>query len=283
MSGAAAVAAPLLAPFEVLANTDSLGIFGARGNADLIRESGIQVRRLSSEVLGHSVDLLEFRKESRGTNTPLFIPHSNEFASFDAALRNVAQVGGTVLAFDSRGGRQLRTSSGRQLEQDPNRMFKPNSPYWPLAQVILERIDAERGNLPYVALHNNSPAGTFVLNVAKALKDPRFETFFPDARNLRDVVWMSLPVTARNSPHPLRGFAEQLASKGINSLIEYVVPETASDGSLSQYTGRTSTSGYINIESGFRGGDPEQVAARTIQTKVLEELKTFLASDHPVL
>ncbi|MEK7628694.1 MAG: hypothetical protein AAB421_04750 [Patescibacteria group bacterium] len=275
-AGTAAAATLLLKPLEALAQTQDLGKKSERGNLEYIREQGIEVFRSECAVGGVTVDLLEFRKNG-SRNEVLFVPHDNEDAAFDTALRSIAARGGSLFSFDSRGNRELRTNTGTRLNQDPNRMFKPGSQFWPLAEHVLGLINQRRRASndvlnPYITLHNNAPIGSFTASIAKSFTDPRFEIFFSDPKNKRDVVWIALPNAERGTSHPLRVLAQQLQMRGINALIEYVRPEGSLDGSLSQYIARHTSQGYINIEAGIKPNDPPQLQTRAIQTSLLKNI-----------
>lgn len=247
---------------------DFLGMKAGRGNRELIERLGIEVQRevvsVGSERYAHVV----FRNP-RMQGPTLFVPHDNEYVGFDAALRHIGEMGGTLVSLDSYGGRNLVTVDQQKSNQDPNRMFKTDSKYWNLAARLLEilRKDAHP-TTPVVTLHNNMPLGSFAATINNPPKNIQLHMVDPSRKG--DVVWISGALSAPD--HVQAQVIASLTNKGMNALFESVNVAGASDGSLSQYCARTGV-GYYNIETRFPGSAteyPEKLARqrRALQTVV---------------
>lgn len=225
-----------------------LGDKGARGNNDFVDEHGIDVYRESFELKGETFALLRFHKDVPGGCTQTyFVPHDDEHAAFDAALRIIGERGGTLLCFDSRGHRNLRTESGIQTKQDPNRMFTESSPFWPLAKHVLRQVIQD--GKPVITLHNNDPRGSFVRTL-EAAKRNRLILSLPEKESKRDIVWIAISDHAPESERArINRIIGTLKEAGVNCALEKVDSTRPTNGSLSQYCALRGIP-YFNIEVG---------------------------------
>ena len=268
LTGFASVAAlSTLSPMHTLASLSvaELGRKAQRGNEEFIREKGIGVKKEVVEVRGEKFSILLFEKDGP-SKQKFFVPHDNEVAAFDSALRFVGEHGGTLVTLDSGGERNLKTQTGKSTGQDPNRMFAETSSHWPLAQHILQVIQ-EKG-APVITLHNNAPIGSFILSITKPSKGLTLYTV--NKQKQRDVVWMSRK--EHTVPDDTKKIISSLNASGVNCVYEVFDGTKSTDGSLSQYCAKIGVP-YFNIEIGLQGPSEAHVLdARDRQTSTLHAL-----------
>jgi hypothetical protein len=200
------------------------------GNAFCIAEESFKERRRQWRI--------ETIKTSRPG--PLFaVMHDDEDMSFDNAVAALKTYGGTLVAMET-GGK--RNEDGI----DPNRNFsaggigckklgKDATPHF--TNFFKDLIDA---NQPIIALHNNSgkriPTGgvghVSMVDVPKEME--KHKSSDPDGALAGDraLVLLTSPVPVSTTSETR---ADDLASKGVNALIERVA-ESKGDCSLSNYT-----------------------------------------------
>lgn len=269
---ASAVALAVLSPMRTMASPGTeLGRKAERGNAEFIKSHNVSVKSEVVGVGGEKFTVMVFHKEGTSTQR-FFVPHDNEIAAFDTALRFVGEQGGTLVTFDSGGGRNLKTEGGRSVAQDPNRMFVQTSNYWSLAKHVFDLVN-ENGK-PVITLHNNGPIGSFV----NSLNNPAREGLtlsLVNKETRRDIVWIAGKERLTDSPDNAE-YMRALNGQGVNCLYEHVDEARRSDGSLSQYCARNGIP-YFNIEVGFQGfSEAHIIQARERQIVILRTLMGIL-------
>ncbi len=233
--------------FENLGPLDNLVIkdndLFARGNQEFIEKHEVEVEQKFFEI-GKEKFLINVLSKEGPNKQIYFICHDSEDASFDTALRAIEN-GGQIIALGNNENRFLYSYGEKKgiTDQDPNRMFDKNNPYWPLAEKILDLLKVNK-NKNIIALHNNHPEGDFNLdNIKKwrniiilSEKDP----------NRKSLIW--LPGLDKIPNEELKNQIEYFKNNGLNVVYEYVPENEIGDGSFSVYAAQNNIN-YINIET----------------------------------
>lgn len=211
------------------------------GNAFCIAEEKFKERRRNWRI--------QTIKTSRPG--PLFVVmHDDEDMSFDNAVAALKTYGGTLVAMDTGGKRN-------QDGIDPNRNFSADgigckklgrdaTPHF--TNFFKDLIDASQ---PIIALHNNTgrripTGGVGHVSMADPPKEmEKHKSNDPDGplAGERALVLLTSPVPVSTTSETR---AEELASKGVNALIERVA-ENKGDCSLSNYTLLSGHPDYMNV------------------------------------
>lgn len=269
---ASATALAIFSPLQTIASPSpaDLGKKAGRGNMELIRNRGISVKREIIEVRGEKIIIMVFEKIGP-SRQKFFVPHDNEVAAFDTALRFVGEHGGALITFDSAGGRNLKTESGRPTSQDPNRMFIETSSYWPLAKHMLELVQ-EKGK-PVITLHNNAPIGSFIASLNSPTSHG-LTLSIVNKETKRDIVLTS--GRERTPTLEVQRIITALNVQEANCVYEYVDETKPTNGTLSQYCTLKGIP-YFNIETGLQGPNEDHVVnARERQMVILRALTEVL-------
>ena len=218
--------------------------------------------------------LIEHRKATKG---PFWVlPHDNENAAFDTALRAVIKYGGGMLAVDSNGARRHRG-------QDPNRNFSKTasesrlcsaqrrpSPRYTLE--ILAHYQGRRG--PYLSMHNNHDgwSGNGGRGSISLYRETSVQRGFPsnsatgqlrDADNLIFIAGLGPPSSVGSVGRRIKA----LNAAGLNVVYKQVT-DRSFDCSLSDYVARHRLGDYYNIEAQHGQGKA--------QTEMLHRLMSML-------
>jgi hypothetical protein len=175
-----------------------------------------------------------------------FIPHDDENAAFDTAVKSLIKHGGTIVAVES-GGTRLNEG------QDPNRNFDAGgdrkcplqlarSPQY--TQHVLQWRDPKH---PIIALHSNKPTG----GISITRKVP-FSTNFRAPEQIGGVNPDHTLVFVASSDSPeadpiLHKFVKDMNAKHVNVIYE-TVSSKRSDCSLSNYASLRKIRDYLNVE-----------------------------------
>ncbi len=233
--------------------------FFARGNQEFIEKNEINIEQSFFEI-GNEKFLINILSKEGPNNQKYFICHDNENASFDTALRAIEN-GGKIIALGNNENRFLY-SYGKEkgiTDQDPNRMFDKNNPYWPLAEKILDLLKAEESER-IIALHNNSPHGNFHLDNIKNWQNISvLSEKDPDKKSL---IW--IPGLEKIPNEELQEEIEYYKKNGLNIVYEYVPENQAGDGSFSVYAAQNNIH-YLNIETVMGNKEEQQRYLETIK------------------
>lgn len=212
-----------------------------------------------------------FTKKGRQHQKYMVI-HDSEDAAFDAGLRAIKH-GGTLVALENHEQRALY-SYGKisgSTGQDPNRMFNKDNPYWPVAEKILELLDASSKNL-IIVLHNNTPEGNFRIDTIATWNNISVPAAVDKDR--KSMVW--IPGKTPAPDLPTRAEIKYYARHKMNVVYEYVPIDQTGDGSLSVYSTKHDIP-YRNIEvkAGIRGNRKSELQARHRQIRYLKRLRKY--------
>ena len=210
------------------------------------------------------------RKKDKPQGPLWFIPHDNEDAAFDTAVKSVMVYGGTIVAVET-GGQRLNHG------QDPNRNFDAGgdrkcpqqiarSPRY--TEEVLKWWDRSQ---PIIALHSNMPSGNI-----KITRQVPFSTNFPALKKKiggvnpeHTLVFVASRDTPSADPN-LRKFVDALNGEGVNVIYETVASKH-SDCSLSNYASLRNIRTYLNVE--VITGDS------AVQVKIVNVIMKLLAED----
>lgn len=281
---AAALLAPALAGLVLLAAARPATAI-ERVDPLTVVDDDFARHRDPAEWRGLTVERIEFREErarwrlfriadrSRPRGPLWFVPHDNENAGFEAALKAIRRYGGTIVAVDAgvapgHDGERLNAAVDEGPPIDPNRNFHDGLPIYP-SQVLAS---LNRGAWPIIALHTNARGfeiaksrcphpgdtpGSGIISIrycdATLTPSPSRSQAYPFDDD--DTVAFATHLATRP---PLAAFcAPQMTGADFNTVFERVID---SDGSLSNYA-VTHRLAYLNFETQERGLDPQQLAA----------------------
>lgn len=195
--------------------------------------------------------------------------HDDENAAYDSAIRAIAH-GGRVVVLENNEKRGLYDARhNKYLNIDPNRIFKGNHPYLPLAMHLLHALELQDGNI-LIALHNNSPYSRFGMeSITNATNVHTLCQHDPEPKNLYWLATAHDINTAKNQ-------YQYLCQHPINAVFEQAPSIAEGDGSLSIYTANKSI-GYVNIEikAGNKDNQDSETYAKDMQ---LTYIDYFLSS-----
>ncbi|MES2444296.1 MAG: hypothetical protein V4574_15825 [Pseudomonadota bacterium] len=255
----------------------------ARVDPLTIEDDDFARHRDPAEWRGLTVERIEFRNERtawrlwriadpRRPNGPLwFVPHDNENAGFEAALVELRNHGGTIVAVDSgvapdHDGQRMNYAVERGRPVDPNRNFDSALPGY--AKRVLAPL--ARGAWPIIALHSNTkgfntaesacnksdPPGNGVISIRFCdqvyAPHPSQSRAFPfdDDDTVAFATW-------RTGGKPGDSFCgDTLAAADFNVVFERVV---VTDRSLSNYAVLHGLA-YLNFETLDQGVEPGPLA-----------------------
>ena len=223
------------------------------------------IKRNLTSLNSLCIDLLEFREGRYRWQMLLvthpkvpkgafwFLPHDNENSAFDSAIYATKKYGGGFLAVVSGGSRYFNG-------QDPNRNFgdtpsvakhcsKQNAPAPKYGKMVFDIIDTyRRGDMPYLALHNNTNGGG--ISILKSTKNVHS---YPAHKTIKDGAGLqdedNLVYIAGRDEKPNSHKLKRLLGSGLNVRYEIVNTQT-NDCSLSNYVILNHhTEKYYNIEA----------------------------------
>lgn len=225
--------------------------------------------------------LLQVIQNTAKRKGPLWaVPHDNENAAFLSAAYSVINYGGTVVAVETGG---FRNMLGRnKAQQDPNRNFDTGenvksacrqqmAPSPEYTKRFLRWWDRSQ---PIIALHTNT-GGTVTIKT----KDPH-QRAFPavvgqrsfdravGARPDNTLIYVASIAAPEQDPN-LMAFVRELNQRGINVVYELVSPDR-NDCSLSNYAALQGIRNYINIEV-WRGDTETQLRIVDIVMALLRD------------
>jgi hypothetical protein len=242
-----------------------------RKNALFIKRHHIHSSQAIVYVGEETFVLSVFKKAGKDTQKYIVV-HDSEDAAFDAGLRAIKH-GGTFIALEDHEGRPLY-SYGRKkgsTHQDPNRMFYPENPYWPVAQKMAALLDAPSMKL-VIALHNNKPGGNFRLDTIGTWKNITIASHAD--KDLRSLVWIP-----GSTVKPNKKTAEEISfykKKKMNVIYEYVPGGQRGDGSMSVYYAKHGIMyRNIEVEAGIRGNRRSERKARRKQIRYLNVVRQY--------
>jgi hypothetical protein len=199
--------------------------------------------------------------------------HDSEDAAFDTGLRAIKH-GGTFVALENHEGRPLYSygADSGATRKDPNRMFNPDNPYWPVAKKILELLNDSPHRMIF-ALHNSKPGGNFMIDTLATWKN--ISVLSRADKDKRSLVWIP-----SSQPHPDKKLADEIAfykRKGMNVVYEYVPAAERGDGSLSVYSSKHHIPyRNIEVEAGVRGNRRSELKSRHKQMRYLRKVRKYL-------
>jgi hypothetical protein len=204
------------------------------------------------------------------------VPHDNENAGFDSAVHSVAKYGGTVVAVETGGQRNLRGTKG---EQDPNRNFDVGeasrckqqlAPSPEYTSRFLRWFDRSQ---PIIALHSNTPRNNVISIKQKQPFTRGFPASMPIGGKLPDNTLIFVASVADPAQDPnLRDFVRELNKRGIHVLYE-IVSAARNDCSMSNYAALGGVRNYLNVE--VVHGDTET------QLRIVDHVMALL-KDRPI-
>lgn len=161
--------------------------FFLRGNREIIEKYEIKVEQKFIEI-GQEKFLINILSKEGPNNQKYFICHDSEDASFDTAIRAIKN-GGEVISLGNDENRFLFNYNEPKglTNQDPNRMFSENNPYWPMAEKVLDLLESENKEM-IIALHNNSPHGNFHLDNIKNWRN--ISIMSEEDPNKKSLIWI---------------------------------------------------------------------------------------------
>jgi hypothetical protein len=233
-----------------------------RHSADPAYLDGLTVSQSRFSEAGFDWHILKLANAEKPDGPLWAVPHDDENAAFDAAVRAVKLYGGTVIAINSGPGSNRfqhgrGTCGGRPsilVRCDPNRNFSALTPLFTQA-FVGERAPGQ----PIIALHTNSPgygAGKGSITIldaeaaARGKVRPRKEGHFgikpPTSLDNPDT-YAILPYRAPDIAETDDRCRDALVSKGVHVWHERVAK---SDGSLSNFAVLSLPGvAYVNMES----------------------------------
>jgi hypothetical protein len=248
-----------------------------------VQDDDFARHRDPAEWAGLTVESIEFQNErtqwrlwriadpARPRGPLWFVPHDNENAGFEAALAELRQRGGVMIAVDSgiapdHDGQRLNYAVGFGRPVDPNRNFDSALPGY-AARVLA---DLAHGAWPIIALHSNtkgfntaestcnredSPGnGVISIRFCDAVYTPHPSKSrawpFDDDDTMAFATWR-----AGRDPHAAF-CGDPLAAADFNVVFEEVA---ITDRSLSNYAVLHDIA-YLNFETLDQGSDPAPLA-----------------------
>jgi hypothetical protein len=259
-----------------------------------VQDDDFARHRLPAEWRGLRVTRIDFAEERatwrlyriadpRRPRGPLwFVPHDDENAGFEAALRAIRRYGGTMIVVDSDGTRRNgRVAFGRSI--DPNRNFHDGLPRYP--RQVLAALN--RGAWPIIALHTNSPGyegarstcnrggytsgeGVISIRFCNAVLTPSASQARRYPFDDDDTVAFA---TYRATQSPSAAFCRDAMVRADWNVVQERVVN--SDGSLSNYAVLHGLD-YLNFETRETGLDPAALAdARDRLTWMIDRAMTM--------
>ena len=245
--------------------------FFLRGNREIIEKYEIKVEQKFIEI-GQEKFLINILSKEGPNNQKYFICHDSEDASFDTAIRAIKN-GGEVISLGNDENRFLFNYNEPKglTNQDPNRMFSENNPYWPMAEKVLDLLESENKEM-IIALHNNSPHGNFHLDNIKNWRN--ISIISEEDPNKKSLIW--IPGLERNPSDELLEEIEYYKKNGLNVVYEYVPENQEGDGSFSVWAAKNNIP-YRNIEimAAIKGNEASEKKALEDQQRYLQVLKDY--------
>ena len=242
-----------------------------RKNYRFIKRKHIQYQTVRVPVGDQEFLISVFTKKGPDTQKYMNI-HDSEDAAFDAGLRAIKH-GGTFVALENNEDRALYSFGEKKgsTGQDPNRMFNKDNPYWPVAEKILELLDASSKKL-IIVLHNNKPGGNFRIDTIATWKN--ISTVSGADPDPRSMVW--IPGITPKPNRKITAEIQYYKSHRMNVIYEYVPKNQRGDGSLSVYSSKHNIPyRNIEVEAGIRGNRKSELKARRRQIKYLNALREY--------
>lgn len=211
------------------------------------------------------------------------VPHDNENTAFDTAVYGVTMYGGTVVAVETNGNRELRGASGRS--QDPNRNFDAGTGQRCPLQVAPSTEYTRRffrwwsEGEPIIALHTNDrgyagdgAGGKGGISIDKPLPGniPFKAHRQINAKSPSDTLVFVASLARPDDDPSLKRFVDALTAEGVNVLYE-VTSKQRNDCSMSNYAALRDIRGYVNVEVVHGDGPTQQHIVRLVM-RLLKEV-----------
>lgn len=242
-----------------------------RNNAEFIEQNNIKIFQETVEIKEEKFYINIFSKPGPNTQKYLVI-HDSEDAAFDTGIRAIKD-GGAMITLENQNGRNLYSFGNNQGDtgQDPNRIFDPNSRYWPLAQKLLKLLNGSSGEM-MIALHNNRPEGDFDLDHLEEKNN--ISVLSRQDQDPKSMVL--IPGTDPEPDQELNSEIQYYRGQGLNVVYEYVPEDESGDGSLSNYAAHNGLP-YRNVEipAATRGDQKSEKQSREKQTRYLDAIKNY--------
>lgn len=203
----------------------------------------------TSITLGSTV--VEIQVYKHGSGPTYFAPHNNERDAAAAAKQVVDERGGTLVALEHPGTRNISfVLKGVRYTFDPNRMFSPHGLQASLKHLGSSKdspeAEAEVNHLALAVLIYISGESVVAVHNNEGYSLKRYQKGGVEQHNAQDIA-----VSTSMSPHNMflvtsRGLFEQLKRKNYNVVLQSA--GAADDGSLSVYCGKFGIP-YINVET----------------------------------
>jgi hypothetical protein len=196
--------------------------------------------------------ILQIIQNTAKRKGPLWaVPHDDENAAFISAVQSVINHGGTVVAVETGGYRNLL---GTKQSQDPNRNFDVGEANFrcrnqiaPSPEYTKRFLRWRDSSQPIIALHTNRPGGDI------SIKRPSVPgRHFPAPRPIggrnpdHTLIFVSSVAETARDPN-LVSFVRKLNERGINVIYE-LVSMARNDCSMSNYAALQGLRNYLNIE-----------------------------------
>jgi hypothetical protein len=260
-----------------------------RRNEKLLSSDGLCINQKRFQEGGLSWNLQIVRNTRRPNTVLWMVPHDNENAAFDTAVRGVIDYGGTIVAVET-GGERFNQG------QDPNRNFdagtglrcaQQRAPSPVYTREVLQWLpDSHR----IVALHSNEPGyagdgrgGSGGISILHALPGniPFRSARSINARSPDDTLVFVASVRGPQQDPGLKRFVNDLNASGINVMYE-TVSKTHNDCSLSNFAALSGLRDYINVEV-VHGDSPAQQRIVSVVMKMwnVERAEPAIAASEP--